>query len=161
MTDANGGVPVPALTWGQPQGGLRLGLAADGAQITLALENIGKQPLEVLSHVEAGEIHLDWYTLHVASGTAPPRLIHLLDDRDESAIIRATLAPQQRLQHTIDLQAWASRPANGGAPFPPGDYQLNATYSVTPRGAVWAGRLEAGPVAWVVRGLNGSQCSGL
>jgi hypothetical protein len=130
-----------ALVWGAPAGGLRLGIGSAGAVVSLALENTGERPLEVLSHVlAAGEAHYDWFTVRVDA-----RELRLLDDRNRSAVVRATLAPGESLRHEVDLAAWAQRPVNGGEPLAPGAHELRARYEVGADESAWTGRLDAGP----------------
>src|SRR5687767_4396462 len=118
MTESSAGAAGPTITWGDPVAGLRLGIAPHGAQVDLCLHNTGDAPLEVLSYVDAGRRHYDWYTLQVRDAAGATRVITLLDDRDESGIVRATLASGERLRHTIDVNRWAALEANGGAAFP-------------------------------------------
>lgn len=130
------------LVWGQPEGGLRLGVGGEHARaVRIALENVGDAALEVLSHVEAGERHYDWFTL-VLDGR---RELTLADDRNRSARVTVSLAAGESLEHEVDLTDWAARAVNGAAPLAPGTYALSARYAVAVSG-VWNGRLEAGPV---------------
>ena len=134
------------LVWGQPQGGLRLGIDGEHASAArIALENVGDAPLEVLSHVEAGERHYDWFTL-VLDGV---RELTLADDRNRSARVTVSLAAGESLEHTVELTDWAARAINGAAPLAPGTYAVSARYTVSADG-VWNGRLEAGPVQLLV-----------
>jgi hypothetical protein len=109
--------------------------------VRLTLENVGRRPLEVLSHVAAGEIHLDWFTIHLDD-----RRIVLLDSRNRSIPVRARLAPGESLAHDVDLAAWAMRGPNGRAPLAPGDHEARGSYEVPADETAWTGRLEAGPV---------------
>lgn len=137
-----------AATWGEPVDGLRLGLAPRDAAIELVLQNVGETDLEVLSHVAAGEIHLDWYTLRLQDAGGDTRTLRLLDARDESGVVRATVAPGESVRHRVAVGEWAARPVNGGQPLAPGTYQVSATYAAPPRGKTWSGEIEAGPVQW-------------
>lgn len=111
--------------------GLRLGI---GAGVTLALENVGSQPLEVLSHVmAAGERHYDWFTVIVGE-----REFKLQADRNRSGFVRVTLAPGESLRHEIDLAAWAARQ---GVSLTTG--ALRARYEVEGDPTAWNGRLTA------------------
>jgi hypothetical protein len=136
-----------AVTWGRPEGGLALGLSAEGAFALLHLRNVGAEPLTVLSHVVAGGFHFDWYRLALRDADGNARVLSLYDERDESEVVTSRLAPGESLQHRIDIQGWASREVNGGERLAPGAYQMSAVYEAGPRGATWSGRLEAGPVA--------------
>ncbi len=138
------------VRWGAPADGLRLGIAAGSPTVALHLENVGETPLEVMSHVLAGEVHLDWYRLTVVTRDGERREIVLRDARDRSAPIRVGLAPGESLHHEVDVAAWAARGVNGGRPLPAGAAQVAAEYRVDPGLGAWTGRLEAGPVALTV-----------
>jgi hypothetical protein len=148
-TSATAGTAA-AITWGQPVDNLRLGLTTAGTTVGLHLQNTGATPLEVMSHVATHELHLDWYTLQVTPPDGAPFTIRLYDSRNRSAPIKQTLAPGEALAHRIDAVAWAARPANGSHTLSPGMYQLAASYDVPADAGVWAGRLKAGPVEWVL-----------
>lgn len=135
----------PEIHWGTPVNGLRLGVAGGAGVAELSLENVGAAPLRVLSHVNAGEIHLDWFTVALRDSRGTERTLHLLADRNKSGRVEVTLAPGQHLQHRVDLQAWAARPDNGGAVLVEGDYAVRATYEVEPEDGLWSGKLAAGP----------------
>ncbi|BFU44094.1 hypothetical protein [Krasilnikovia sp. MM14-A1004] len=130
------------VAWSPVVAGLRLGGAADGDTVTFTLQNAGRAELTVLSHVDVGEIHLDWYAVQLDGD----RTLRFLADRDESAVERARLAPGQSLTHTVDLRRWAGRPVNGGAPLPTGPLALRCRYDVDAAtaatfGGVWSGSL--------------------
>ena len=134
------------IIWGNPLGGLRLGIGVHGSDIELQLQNVGPDPLEVLSHVQAQETHLDWFRLILRDSQGGTRELRLMDDRDKSAPVRVNLEPGASLRHAVSLTAWAQRSINGSQPIQPGSYQVSASYE-TPRGSTtWAGRLEAGPI---------------
>lgn len=135
----------PEMHWGTAVNGLRLGVAGGAGIAELSLENVGAAPLRVLSHVNAGEIHLDWFTLVLRDGRGAERTLHLMADRNKSARVEVTLAPGEHLQHRVDLQSWAARPDNGGKELPEGDYAVRATYQVDPEDGRWSGALAAGP----------------
>ncbi len=141
-----------AVAWSHPAHGLRLGLSAEGATVRLSLENVGHSPLEVFSHVEAGEDQYDWYTIHLRDAHGHSRTLAFVADRDESARITAHLDAGGRLTNTIDLAAWAQQPINGDQPLAPGAYEADAAYEVPPSAAekCWTGRLEAGPAKFTV-----------
>jgi hypothetical protein len=140
----------PDIRWGSPVNGLRLGVSGGAGFVELSLENVGTQPLTVLSHVNAGEIHLDWFTLRLRDGSGGTRALHLLADRDKSGGVKVTLEPGKSLQHRVDVQRWAARPANGSAPLSAGSYELRATYEVEAGEPHWSGKLEAGPVTLTI-----------
>ena len=132
------------IHWGTPVNGLRLGVAGGAGVAELSLENIGGTPLRVLSHVNAGEVHLDWFTLELRDRRGE-RTLHLMAERNKSGRVEVTLAPGQSLEHRVDLQAWAVRPDNGGKDLAEGDYELRASYEVPSGEPVWSGKLTAGP----------------
>jgi hypothetical protein len=140
-----------SVEWGPASDGLRLGLAADGQVAALHLQNIGAEALDVLSHVLAGgEIHLDWFTVHVAAHD-----VTFVDDRDRSTPVTAHLRPGETLQHTIDVAAWAARTTG---PLSPGAHRATATYLVESAPDVWCGRLDAGPVTLTVAAPPPGEC---
>jgi hypothetical protein len=133
------------IHWGTPVNGLRLGVAGGAGFAELSLENVGTQPLVVLSHVNAGEVHLDWFLLRLKDSHGTVRELHLLDDRDKSGRVQVTLTPGKSLQHRVDVQRWATKPANGSAALHDGSYELRAVYEVEAGEQHWSGKLEAGP----------------
>lgn len=135
------------IVWGQPSGGLRLGLGpgANRHSVVMYLENVGKERLDVMSHVAAQEKHLDWYTLQLQDAAGASRTLKLLGPRRESSPVKVTLKPGARIEHAVDLATWTERPINGGKPLAPGTYQVSATYSVPPEDDRWTGKLDAGP----------------
>jgi hypothetical protein len=137
--------------WSDPVGGLRLGLEAAGAAIVLLLANRHTQPLVVPSHVKASGTHLDWYTLCLKGEQGDIRTIHLLEPRNRSAVIWATLQPGEILQHRVDVTEWAVRGA-GGRPLAPGSYAVTAAFTVEGYADSWQGHLVAGPVQLIVTG---------
>lgn len=137
------------ISWGEPSGGLGLGIAGSGPGVLLALENLGPRTLQVMSHVAAGEAHLDWFRVRLSAGGGPEREIVLAGARDRSVPIRAELAPGERIEHLVDLRAWAEREVNGSRPIEPGSYTADAIYEVDPSEAhddLWTGRLTSGSV---------------
>jgi len=137
-----------AVVWSQPSAGLRLGLALGPNRHTVEiyLENVGRSPLDVMSHVAAQEKHLDWYTLQLQDASDAVRTLKLLGPRRESGPVKVALKPGGRISHTVDLAVWAERPINGGKPLAKGSYQVSATYSVPAGDGRWTGRLDAGPL---------------
>jgi hypothetical protein len=138
-------------TWGEAVRGLRLGVGVADTTLSLALANVGDRTIRVLSYVEAGEVHLDWFSVEVECADGSSRSIGFYDDRDESGIVTEDLAPGETVEHAVDLQDWAARDVNDGEPLPAGDHQLTAAYDVGHDEAAeegegsWAGHLEAGP----------------
>jgi hypothetical protein len=124
---------------------LELGLGYDAPCAVVTLRNAGDVPVTVLSHVDAGQRHYDWLTIELecAGGT---RVLRFADARNESALVKATLAPGETLEHRVDLAAWALRGPNGAQPIAPGAYQLTATYAVDLPGEHWRGRLVSPPL---------------
>lgn len=135
-----------AICWGQPQSGLMLGLAADGATIEFYLKNVGTEPLDVLSHVSADIDHLDWYELRMMTAAGEERVLRFIDDRDKSGFETVHLPPGEAIHHSVNLRDWAKRPINGEQKLAAGEYELWATYEVTTPDDNWTGRLNAGPV---------------
>jgi hypothetical protein len=137
---------MDAITWGTPSNHLRLGLSVpgDGGVVELHLENVGTQPLKVLSHVDAGELHFDWYRLRLEDAQGRSTTVRLLDARERSAEISATLDPGGSLTHRVNAADWARR---DGQPVSPGTYKVWATYDVTIGDGHWQGHLETGPVS--------------
>jgi hypothetical protein len=134
------------LAWGQPEGGLRLGIGGERASaVRIALENVGDAALQVLSHVQARERHYDWFT-PVLDGR---RELTLADDRNRSARVTVSLAAGESLEHELDLTDWAARAINGATPLEAGTYAVGVRYVVSENG-VWNGHLEAGPVPLLV-----------
>jgi hypothetical protein len=137
---------MSAVAWGEPDGGLRLGLAAAGETLEVRLENVGDEPLTVLSYVAAGgRRHLDWFTVTLTADDGAARRLQFIDDRDRSAKVRADLPPGASLAHPIDLAGWAARPINGGQPLA-GHYRATAAYLVEGEAGAWTGRLDSGAV---------------
>jgi hypothetical protein len=116
--------------------------------VTIYLESTGKDQLDVLSHVAAQEKHLDWYSLQLRNAGGTNRILKLLGPRRESGPVKVVLRPGARIEHAVDVAAWAERPINGGTPLPAGAYQISATYDVPPGEGRWSGRLEAGPLVF-------------
>ena len=106
----------------------------------LTLRNGGPDGLNVLSHVEAGDRHYDWFTI-VLIGDAETRTLHLYDDRNESARVITHLAPGQDVEHAIDRVAWSKRKPNGARPLAPGTFRMWAIYEVSEPGPLWNGKL--------------------
>lgn len=119
-------------------------------KVDVSLHNVGKKPLKVRSHIEAGERHydpftitLEWPTLDGKSCTKRNRVeLSLLDNRDESAAIDATLQPGGSITHTIDVPAWAKKPFNGTHILGGGLYKINVRYRFTGDKTIWNGTLE-------------------
>jgi len=122
--------------------GLELRIAARGSAAVLILHNCGSHPLTVLSHVDAGERHYDWFTIELADG-AGTRVLRLYDDRNESGRVTAVLAPGENLEHAIDVAAWARRKVNGALPLGPGRYRMRSTYEVSEPGTHWMGTVTS------------------
>lgn len=131
----------PAMAWSAAVGGLRLGASSDGATVTVALENVGDRRLEVLSEVQGIEVNLDWYRFTLTDASGHERTLRIVSDRNRSAIIKAQVDPGKRVEHVVDLAAWAKRPGNGAAELA-GDYDLVVGYEVSDAGTWWTGRLE-------------------
>lgn len=122
--------------------------------VTVELRNVGKKPLVVHSHVEAGERHydpytiiLEWPSLENKACTKRNHLeLSLLDNRDESAMIDATIQPGRSISHKIDAPAWARRAINGTVVLGGGYYKVSARYRVKSDPRVWNGTLETSAI---------------
>lgn len=148
-----------AISWGMPAAGLRLGLSTKSGTAELSLQNVGEAALEVLSHVQAHEVHLDWNKLRLTNDSGLDRSLGMVDARDRSIPIRIHLEPGESRQNQVDVQEWAKRPINGTQPLAPGNYQLFATYDVANEKDCWLGHLEAGPATLAISGKNGDYLS--
>jgi hypothetical protein len=137
--------------WSDPVGGLRLGLEAAGSAIALTLANRQARPLVVPSCVKAAGVHLDWYTLFLEREQGEVRTIQLMDARERSVIVWATLQPGELLQHRVDVGEWALH--GGGQPLAPGSYAVTAAFTVEGYADSWQGHLVAGPVQLIVARL--------
>jgi len=138
------------ISWGQPEGGLTLGLTADRGAVEFYLKNVGTEPLDVLSHVSADIDHLDWYELRMVNKTREERVLRFIDDRDKSGTVKIHLLSGETIHHSVDPREWAKRPINGEENLTAGEYQLWASYEVTNPDDNWTGRLEAGPVVTTI-----------
>jgi hypothetical protein len=132
-------------------GGLELRIAARGSSALLTLHNGGPDPLQVLSHVDAGYRHYDWFTV-LLEGDAETRLLHFYGDRNESVIVTVELAPGGQLEHLIDLAAWAERKINDARPLAAGHYRMSATYEVSESESdgVWNGKIVSPTVSLTI-----------
>jgi hypothetical protein len=129
-----------------------LELATEGTTAIVTLRNRCDRAITVLSHVEAGDKHLDWYRFRIVDrSTRQSRELKIIDDRDESSRVTVYLEPGKSVEHRVDLAVWARRGVNGAKPIAPGTYDLTVDYEVRDNGTFWRGRLEAGPAAIVVR----------
>lgn len=150
--------PPQPPTFGTPVDGLRLGLQwRDNFTLAFVLENVSPAPITVLSHVMAGDTHLDGYELLLESAThtAPPRVLRFVERRTRSARAIVALAPGAQLSHTVDTRRWGRSPSN---PIPPGwhtspTYLLTLSYDTRNEAGVWRGRLVAGQQStWIDTG---------
>ena len=148
---AGRGSELATVNWGTPANGLALGLSTNGSVVTVHLKNTGATPLQVMSHVEAGEIHLDWYSIDLTDSQGNTRTLKLLDARERSAPVQVSLAPGKTVDHNVAVTDWASRSVNGGKALVPGVYTVRAKYAVSSPSDVWNGRLEAGPVSLSIK----------
>jgi hypothetical protein len=141
------GSELATVKWGAAVNGLALGLSTNGPVVTLQLKNTGTTPLEVMSHVEAEETHLDWYTITLTDDRGNTRTLKLAAARERSAEVKVSLAPGKTVDHNVAVVDWAARSVNGAKPLAAGEYTVRATYAVSSPNDVWNGRLEAGPVS--------------
>lgn len=125
------------------ENGLALGVSVDDKRrVELLLQNVGDAPLAVWSHAQSGPtVHLDWFELRLVDPLGNTRVARFLDARGtEAAPVKVHLAPGETVRHAIDLDAWLTKPVNGGRALDPGKYGLTAVYEVGIDGA-WNGRL--------------------
>lgn len=137
------------ICWSLPQNGLTLGIQCGDGFVSLLLKNVGQTPLQVLSHVLSGEVHLDWFRIRLTA-RGKDHTIRLSEARDRSPRITRTLAPGESLMHRVDVVSWAKRRANQCVIFEPGEVALWASYRVQNEKTVWNGDLEAGPAGWII-----------
>jgi hypothetical protein len=165
--------PAAEFLWSEPVRGLALGLALGKSHFAtaspiyprLALKNVSRAPITVVSHVRTHETHLDPFALTLASPVplkpggncslvwshqgVTSRPIALTDSRDKSVTEFKTLAPGEVLTHVIDLRGWLLRPRNGGYPLAPNFYSLEVTYEVEDwqvrraKQKLWTGELKS------------------
>ena len=128
---------------------MTLGLSAGKTTVKFYLKNVGDAPADVLSHVNAGDEHLDWYSLRMENEKGETRTLRFFESRDKSGSVKAHLEPGESLHHSVDVAGWAVRPVNGAEPLA-GTYEVYAVYEVSPPGDNWSGRLEAGPVTMTI-----------
>ena len=143
MIDEETGI-ADEVSWGEPVNGLRLGLSVKGSMAYVHLQNVGNVSLNVLSHVRAHEVHLDWYTLLVKAESGLNRQLRIIDSRDRSIAVSVPLGAGESLQHHVDVVEWAKRLVNGARPLAPGIYTLSAVYDVANEKDCWLGRLIEG-----------------
>ncbi|WP_125474083.1 hypothetical protein [Caballeronia humi] len=122
---------------------MQMTASAKGAHLSITWKNTGSTPLRVATHVFAGEKHFDWLTVTLTGRDGRARKLSFTDNRDESAPVVIDLVPGAITGETIDLDAWASRAANGARPLATGRYQATIVYDTTHETSVWAGHLEA------------------
>jgi hypothetical protein len=131
-------------------GGLAIRASAVGASVDVTLHNGGATPLRLLTRIDAGEAHYDWFTLVLRDASGAETAVHPSGDRDESTEVIDDLAPGGEVVHRVDVARWNAEETR---PAPPGDYTVTVVYEVPasdPTGVaagVWTGRVEAAPVA--------------
>jgi hypothetical protein len=152
-------------SWGVAVDGLRLGVAVDGRTLIVHLENVGKVPLYVMSHISSHELQNDWLSAKLTDSTGASRTVAFDDIRDKSVAVPARIEPGKELVNRLDVVDWANRKRNGAAsvtPLAAGTYRLTATYTTTagdyasstapPAGVhAWVGKLESGGVTLVAK----------
>lgn len=120
-----------------------LAATARGTTLEVAWTNHTAAPLELATHVFAGEKHFDWITVELTDRAGARRRLEFLDDRDESGTVLVDVAPGATVRESIDLAAWALRKPNGSAPIAPGTYTARVVYDTATERRGWQGRLEA------------------
>lgn len=129
-------------------------LSVDGNHVaTIVVKNVSKRTLTLPSHVQTHELHYDWLAVGIgypsAKKCAPPnehaswRTLSFVDDRDKSTRITVDLAPGRSFTHRIDLDAWARRAVNGGAPLAAGYSTIVATYDTSRETDAWSGKVSS------------------
>jgi hypothetical protein len=131
-------------------GGLTIRASAEGANVDVVLHNGGSAPLRLLTRIDAGEAHYDWFTLVLRDASGGETAIHPSGDRDESSEVIDDVSPGGEVVHRVDVARWNAEETR---PAPPGPYTLTVIYEVPASDAtggtagVWTGRVEAAPVA--------------
>lgn len=151
-------MPLPDA-WGDPVGGLRMGLRARGRAILLgeafrveiAIQNVGERPITLLQH----RMNIYDYYPHSRFLVAAPggRRCELakpaLAMNEADAPLARTLQPGEVYIHTVRLSQWPAGTMGKAAFGRAGDYEIGCTYSVTRGGGrkgVWTGTLTAAPI---------------
>jgi hypothetical protein len=116
---------------------------AKGGMLDVSWTNHGTAPIQIASHVFAGEKHFDWIEVNLTDTAGNQRRLRFIDDRDESSKVVVTLAPGDSAHEIIDLAAWAWRKPNGKAPLAAGNYNGLVVYDSSTETKTWAGRFEA------------------
>jgi hypothetical protein len=140
MTDKK---PTPMPQTENASAPVQLAVSAKGAVLELKWTNNSAAPINLATHVFAGEKHFDWLEVQLTDAAGAVRKLHFIDDRDESGIVVVAVAPGTSVGESVDLAAWATRTSNGAAPLAPGTYRALVIYDSSRQSRAWAGRLEA------------------
>jgi hypothetical protein len=111
--------------------------------LTLTWHNLSNQHVPIATHVFAGENHFDWITVKLINQSGETRVLRFFENRDESAVIIADLAPGMMVHETLDLNLWAVRAINGKLPLASGIYQAEVLYNTQHAKRYWSGQLKA------------------
>lgn len=119
------------VVWSAADRGLRLGVSAEGSEVTVVLENASDAPIDVYGDASFFYLQVDGATIGLGKG-GPVSL--------SAGETRARLAPGERVTHEIDL---AGREEVGSGPR-----RVTAGYASMTRlaSSQWSGALSAGPV---------------
>jgi hypothetical protein len=107
---------------------LEMTASTHGSFLDLTLKNTSGAPLELTTHIKAGNEHYDW--LSVSLTGAATRTMRFIENRDKSAPVTEKLAAGASLTRSIDLAQWAIL-ANNGDPLAPGAYDVLANWDTT------------------------------
>lgn len=142
MTDNS---KLPSHTAGTQRQDVAMSFAASaqGALLEVSWTNHGTAPIQLASHVFAGEKHFDWIQVNLTNAAGTRRQLRFVDDRDESGKVVVTLAPGATARAVIDLAAWALRKPNGQTPLAAGHYNALVVYDSSGETRSWTGRVEA------------------
>lgn len=141
----------PQPTYGAAVDGLRLGLLPlNDRGVTFVLQNVSSRELHVLSHVDAGQVNLDWFTLEMVSAArgVPARTLHFREPRTRAVPISAPVPPGVALTHDVDLRYWLD-PARNAPPRGwrnAGPWTFTLRYDTRTEMGSWAGALVSAPL---------------
>jgi hypothetical protein len=116
--------PPAAPPAAAPAGDITLQASVVRSVLELTLRNDGAAPATIATHITGGALaSIDWLTLEL-EGPGGRRVLRFIDERDESVIVTAALAPGATTTVRADLVRWA---IDDGRPLEPGHYNANLT----------------------------------